>query len=413
MVGKASIWLVLGFSSLFMIYNSNLLSFENDSIEAFGDYYTETVATNIARSGANMANNLLFLSPNWTTGFDNIAYSNGTLNVTVNSLTGNKREIVSEGTFNGVTKTIRIVLQPSNFAKFGNFYDQLSAAPATGDTFDGPFHSNDYLNVYGDPVFLGKTTCKKGIKKWYTPSNPQFLGGFETGVNLPLTFNSTDYSSQASGGKLFQGVPGNSFVDVDLTFNIDGTVTHKSRLSNNGISWDPWSSSTTEPLTAMAPNGLIYIDKGNITVRGTLSGRTTIATSKKGGNKMGNIYIDNDLVYKTNPLVAPSTDLLGLVAEDKITVTYDNSRGDINIHATMFSSGDGLNIERYSDYTSINSMKIVGGLIAKTTKATAVYSHGNPIKGYRYVHKFDDRFLTQIPPFFPTTGGYEIISWYE
>ncbi|MBS4035009.1 MAG: hypothetical protein KGZ85_11135, partial [Ignavibacterium sp.] len=176
----------------------------------------------------------------------------------------------------------------------------------------------------------------------------------------------------------------------------------------------PWGPYITEPINTLSPNGVIFIDKGNVTMRGTVHGQVTVATSKKGGNGMGNVYIDSDIVYKDDPRTNPnSEDMLGIVCEDKIEVTFDNSRGDINIHATMFAQHDGLNIESYSSYTKINNMNILGGLIAKDTKPTASYSGGKPTKGYRFIHKFDDRFLKTVPPYFPTTGGLEIVSWLE
>ncbi len=71
-------------------------------------------------------------------------------------------------------------------------------------------------------------------------------------------------------------------------------------------------------------------------------------------------------IHLTNPAC---DDMLGMVAENKVTVTYDNSRGDINIHASIFSQKDGLVIERYNDYTSAHNMNLVGGIIGQKLQA--------------------------------------------
>ena len=57
----------------------------------------------------------------------------------------------------------------------------------------------------------------------------------------------------------------------------------------------------------------------------------------------------------------------------KVTVPYDNSRGDINIHASIFSKKDGMVIERYNDYTTAHNMNLVGGVIGQNVQPTATY----------------------------------------
>ena len=171
-------------------------------------------------------------------------------------------------------------------------------------------------------------------------------------------------------------------------------------------------------LNTLAPNGVIYVEKGNLRVEGTLNGRATIVASQKGDATAGQVFITNSLQYEKNPLTNPACDdMLGMVAENKVTVTYDNSRGDINIHASIFSQKDGLVIERYNDYTTAHNMNLVGGVIGQKVQPTATYQliSGKyvPIRGYSYVHKYDTRFLKVRPPFFPSTKFYRVVSWYE
>lgn len=41
-------------------------------------------------------------------------------------------------------------------------------------------------------------------------------------------------------------------------------------------------------------------------------------------------------------------DMLGLVAEKEVIVPFNNARGDINIHASIFAEDGGMKIESYS-----------------------------------------------------------------
>lgn len=418
MFGKGAIFFVLGFSGIFMFYAMQLLNYSTTSLDVYSRYYQTTMSNNLALTGANFACSAIYQTPGWSAGYNNISFAGGNIKVTVDNLPKDRKRITSISDFNGYKDTVIVLVQPSSFSKFGNFYSKLSAYPATGDTFDGPFHTNDNLNVWGDPVFLGKTTSKKALVKKRNPSNPVFYGGYETGVNIPLNLNTNDYRTIASGGgKLFEStVSSKSFIDVDLAFNNDGSVTYKQRVGKNKTTWDSWSAPVTVPVSFLAPNGVMFIAKGNVTMRGTVNGQVTVVTGKQGGDGMGNVFIDNSITYKNDPRTNPaSSDMLGIVADESITVTYNNSRGDIDIHATMFSQKRGLEIENYSSYSTIHNMRILGGIIGEDVYPTASYSSstGKPTKGYRFIHKFDKRFLVGAPPKFPTTTGMEIISWYE
>lgn len=453
--------LVLGFSLIFMSISNNFNTLTIKSIEGYSNYFVETMAYNIAVSGANMAANQIFIDRTWEAGYSNLSLNGGTLNVFVsNTASGASGKIkichippgsygsrhtlelpasaiaahlahgdylgvcdsaqgydsqiatiVSEGTYNGVTKTINVELRPASFAKYGNFYTTISAQPATGDTFNGPFHTNGKLYTYGRPVFWGKVTTKSGLVMQGTPKDPKFYGGYQTGVDIPNDFDTTGMRTSAS--KVFKDTTGTGkTTDVKLYFNSDGTVTYSSRLGTGS-----YSTAKTVPLSTLAPNGMIYVEKGNIYTKGTLNGRATIVATKKGSSGYGKVIMEDNLQYASDPKTNPaSDDMLGIVAESDIRIQDNsNTRGkDIITQASMYSVGgtvgpdDGLVSQSF-----LGSWRITGGIIASDTRVTATYSGSTPIKGLRFVHKYDDRFMTQVPPFFPKTKYYEIVSWFE
>lgn len=417
MGGKVSLMLVLAFSGLFALLGKNLLDFQTTATENYVDYYSETIAHNIAVSGANMAANQIYINKFWGAGYSNLPMSDGILDLSVTDFGLDNKMITSVGYYNGIKDTVLVRLAPKNFAQYGNFYNKFFAWAATGDTFRGPFHTNDWLQCYGDPVFMGYTTTKKGVKKYNSKSHPEFHGGLDEGVSIPLEFDTSTIRQAAfDGGKIFTDTTGtNKELEVKIVLNSDGTATYSWQIGSGG-----WSSPQTKALSMLAPNGVIYVEKGNVFLEGTLSGQLSIVASRKGAGvkKAGVVYITDDIKYNINPLTNPSsTDMLGIIAEDHVIVEYNPGTGDLDIQASIYSQADGLEIEDYDKYPSAHNMNILGGVIGERVLPTAKYKWDGtkyvPTNGYSYVHQFDSRFFHTVPPYFPKTKYYKIVSWYE
>lgn len=419
MGGKASILMVLGFSMIMLIFSYNYSRLTVGAVDNEVQYYKETIAQNIAISGANIGANQLFLSKTWSSGFTNVSFNGGRFTVTV-STSGDLKTVTSVGTYEGVSKTVRVILRPSYYAKFGNFYSSMSAQPATGDTFFGPFHVNSTMYTYGTPVFWGKTTSKGKLSMGGVPKDPKFYGGYESGIDIPLEFDTTGMRSAAqAGGKVFMDTLNKKYdINISLQFNADASVTWKySRNDGKNI----WTAPRTESLSTLAPNGIIYIEKGNLYVKGTVNGRYTVVASSRGSSKSGFVYQQDDIIYNVNPVTNPaSTDILGIVAEKDVRIEYnaDTRWQDVKTHASIFSlkgsvgPADSLISQAY-----LGTWEINGGIIAKTTRQTATYGtvggKSVPIKGLKVKHIYDERFRDYVPPYYPNTKHYEIVSWFE
>lgn len=415
MGGKVSLLLILGFSGIFALMGRSLLNFSNEASDNFYDYYTGTRAHNIAVSGANMAANKLFLNKAWLTGFDDLAIDGGTLDVIVDTFETYNRRVYSIGNYGGISDTVIVTLEPKNFAQYGNFYDQNNAWWATGDTLRGPFHTNDYLKTYGRPVFLGYATTTKGVKLYNSNAFPEFQGGLETGVYIPLEFDTSLIRVAAyDNGKIFRDTTGsNKITDVKIELKGNGNIEYSLNIDNNG-----WTPNVTTPLSTLAPNGVIYVEKGNVYIKGTLNGQLSVVATRKGSSYAGKIHITDDVRYNTDPRIySTSTDMLGLIAEQNVQLDFDASRGDIDIQASIYSQNDGLVIENYQNYPGASNMNLLGGIIGKKLRATATYGWNGQdyyvTHGYSYVHNFDERFYEQVPPFFPKTKYFKIVSWLE
>ena len=83
MSGKGSTFLVFGFSIIFLVVQNNFNSLSTRSVDNLTEYYMETIAHNIAVSGANMAANQIFLDADWNAGYEDVQFSGGEFDVSV------------------------------------------------------------------------------------------------------------------------------------------------------------------------------------------------------------------------------------------------------------------------------------------------------------------------------------------
>src|SRR5690554_7142502 len=86
MAGKASLLLVLGFSMLFLVFGHNFNSVSTRTVENFTDYYSKTVAHDLAVSGANLGANAVYIDNNWKAGYKNLKLNGGTVDVKIDVL---------------------------------------------------------------------------------------------------------------------------------------------------------------------------------------------------------------------------------------------------------------------------------------------------------------------------------------
>lgn len=152
---------------------------------------------------------------------------------------------------------------------------------------------------------------------------------------------------------------------------------------------------------------------------GTLDGYLTIASS-------GDIYITNDILYAEES--PTSDDILGIYAQNSVIIKNDED----------FEPGVGKPITVDASIMALNELTIypfegsdhagnpvgrkpgailhINGGVTQNTRGTM--GHFNPVAnkvedGYVKDYRYDERLKSMPPPFFPTTGEPEIISWKE
>jgi hypothetical protein len=409
MGGRAILIIVLGFSITLLTIGSRFGKTSNDSVTNYTNYYFQQMAHNIAISGANLAANQFYLASNWTAGINNLSLGGGTVTVTMtipgDPLT-NLHVITSTGTYRGVRSTVTINFVKMYFSRYAYCSNNENGVWwANQDTVIGPFHTQDYLNVYGTPHFNPTPSfvgTYKGINKYNSTSSPIVtnnairIGDYQT---ISQSGVSTLESNANSGGYTFTGHD-----TVYLTFAVD-SIRYKFSYKT---AW------TTKKTSTFAPNGSIVADNAILRIQGTIAGQLTVGASYN--TKGGTIYIDGDVLYKNDPLANPaSTDLLGIVAQNNIYVTNNAANNNsVSIDAALYAQSGGFGAEDYSTRPKSGYIYLLGGITQYSRLPVGTLdSRGNISTGFSKRYDYDTRLLKLIPPNFPKTDSYQIISWYE
>ena len=402
-MGRSSVMMVIGFNMVFMAIGFNISKISTTAYENYLQYFNRSTAHRIAASAANMACSEVSFVPNWRAGYSNVSYLGGEYTVVVSDLDSGRIQITSDAEYNGSSARVRIVLGISSFSKFAYFSNiEGGIYWITGDTVWGPFHTQQKLTVAGEPVFYGKVTSKNGLQKNPSSSKPKFYGGFQRGISIDLPSNLNPLVAAAqNGGAYFNNE------DLWLTLNANATVTVRVGSAT--------ATPTTTPLATFAPNGVILANNGNMHIQGHVSGKLTISATGSSGAAKGNVWVDSSVTYVNSPLSGGSSDMLGIVADNNVIVTDNaNNSGNVNVHATVFSRSGGLTAENHNTRAAGGTLSVLGGIQQYQRGPVGAFSGSGTIAtGFRKNYKYDERLYVDTPPFFPTTGSYEVLSWYE
>jgi hypothetical protein len=416
----SSLIMIMGFSTALLVIGSNISKVSSGAIENYTYYYESSAAHAIASSAINLCARAIYENSLWRGGISHKQLNGGWIDsCTVRDVGGQQVRMSAYASFQGVQRVVSCLLQPSSFSRYAYYTTtDMSGYWVTGDTCWGPLHINNLLNVAGKPVFIGRATTLNGIHRYTNPQNstnaldrPVFKGGFDAGINvdLPSDFSTLKNAAAAGGRKITGGQ------DVYIEFHHNGKIWWKRDNNWGGGGWNK------DDLSDFAPNGAFFAEGVNVHVRGEVHTRVTIGCGgTTGSNSEGNIWLDDDVYYRNDPRYGPSSDMLGLVAENKLMIADDadnhGPNNDYILMACVFSRSDGLWAEHYNTRGVEGKLTTVGSQVAKVGGYTGVFSGDPPviIHGFKPGGNFyDERLMVSSPPFFPTTGNYEVLSWYE
>ncbi len=420
MVGRGTLLVIIGYTLMFGFTGKYWTRVATNSVDNFVSYYNETAAHSIAVSAANMGGNQVFLNqPSNARIHFSGEMGGGEYEVEVDSTAGSKMLLTATGTYppagtpGSITDTVHVLFGQTSFCTFGLYTSTMNNVSwDTGDTIRGSFHSDGTFNVEGTPVFYGRVTSRNDITGGGTPI---IYGPFQTGVSIPMPPSAVSnvQAVAASGGAMLNNPLSPLPFEVFMTINSNATVTFHTNFR---------SSDTTVAVSSFAPNGVIFVNNGNLHVHGTVSGRLTVAAGGSQNFGFGNIYINGNLLCASDPRTNPgSSDVLGLVAQGNVSVESDNAYlgwiptrppVDPTIEAAIFAQNGAFNcyFQSRTVYTGLGHVHVYGSItnsyLGSTSDPTGTY-------GYKADYRFDARLANVAPPAFPVTGTYKILSWYE
>ncbi len=415
MGGRASLFLVLGFSLIFMVAGNYFNNMATGTTDNMIKYYQSTKAHNIAASGVNLIVNKLFLDATIPDQTFNFNFDGGTATgvLTTTDTYQNIKRLLCTGTFNGTSTTIRIIFKPSLFSKYAYFSNSEGSNIwwTSGDTVKGPFHTNSSLNVSGHPTFFGRVTIGGSINKYNSSSSANFLGGFQQGIQIAIP------NSGVSNVATIAAQNGAQFSNKSLIyfeFRRD-SVRYRFSTSGSGSTW------TYNLASTFAPNGVIYASNAELHISGTVKGQYTIAASGTNSTTQGNVYLDGDIVYNSDPRTNPnSTDMLGIVAQENVYVTDNtaNNTNGININASIYCQSGSFTAQNYSTRPAAGYINLYGGITQYVrgpvgTFTTDWYGNSYINHGFNKNYQYDNRLLVSYPPAYPGCGTFEVVSWFE
>ena len=362
------------------------------------------------------------------------------------------RSTGSSNNYPNVTRTIEAKYGRRSFAEF-SFISNASTWYGTNITVNGKVHSNNGVRMDGRNTSLvtssqetytcgsetgcyGQSSCNSPCS-WSsstaTCSCPGVWGGGpDSGLwqypatqfyfeNVSFDFGQMQDDADTDGLWL----PPSDYAGYHLLFLSNGTVrVYEVTSTNYYYGYDSsdgcqrrYQRIVNESLigTYNVSDVPIIFAEDYLWVEGTVRGRVTVvAAGFPVETSVVDIWIPNNILYTTNN----GSDVLGLIAQRDIYFARTVPES-FQINAVLFAQGGHVIRHSYSSscggsstHNVKDALTIVGSVIS-STKPYWNWGSG-PTSGFitRTV-TYDPNVLYNPPPYFPTSGEYEFISWSE
>jgi hypothetical protein len=414
--------LVMGFAVALTFISYNMNEFSSQALNNMTSYNDATTSHELALTGANVGLSKFYVDTTWEgplTESCSSAQLTGSFTVSVIDAPGGQKILRSisscPSSASGTLKDTVDVCMSTQSDNSLTLYAWMTNNTGNvfwnnGDTIWGPAHSNGNVHIAGSPVFAGKFTTSKH----FDPPNVGkgtnqaiFKNGYETGVmQIPMPSNlNMLVNASNTGGKHYVG---------DIAVNLlPGTG-----ADNDGLALVTILSSgltDTVKLSAGGFNGVI-LSNGNVSVKGTLDGKLTVTS-------LQNLTITDDVLYEVDPRNAPSTDVLGLVAQSNIIIADNTANhSSCNVDASMLALTGSVQAQNLGSLPLCGTLTTFGSIIQNQEQEVGVYTAkgggksaltGGFAKNFRYDTRLADGSFR--PPYFPgySAGSYAIVNWWE
>ena len=337
--------------------------------------------------------------------------------------------------YSAVKRVVAVQYGKPSFAQY-SFLSNASSWYGVGITVNGKVHSNNGIRMDGTNTSL------------VTSANETYTCGSETGCSPPqqkpgvwgsggdaglwqfpvptvdfdaISFDFTNMKNEAVSNGLH--LEPSQAQGYHLVFANDGTVRVYQVTSTNYYNY--YDAGTCQRLyqriaseTLMGTYNVsatpIIFAEDYLWVEGVVKGRTTVVAARFPIDSSNmNIWIRSNLTYAAYD----NTNSLGLIAQNDIYFARDIPN-DFKIDAALMAQKGKIIRHRYSSYCSGTSGAVKNSLTINGTVISFLKSYWNygspPSSGFvtRQI-TYDSNLLYAPPPYFPTSGEYEFISWIE
>jgi hypothetical protein len=333
----------------------------------------------------------------------------------------------------------------------------------SADVIKGPLHSNDAINISGDPQFNDDVTTSwndPSGRGWLGAGSPSFANAGDPSYVDPLTLPPSNSAiraeadgDQGGSGCLYTG-PTKIIMNSTGTLNVVSPFTKRTNpgcgpgngltLPTNGVIFVQNVPATTTdpnytsgcPYAGSYPPGLPVPLSGDLTtygcrdgdifISGTLNGKLTVAADH-------NIVIVDNVQYAP-PGFAGSQSVLGLIANNYVQVFHPvncasgtSSSCNLNIpgrstpfnnpivQAAILSVQHSFGEQNYTVGAPLGTLNVTGAIAQRYRGPVGTFSGSFIATGYAKNYVYDTRLKYLSPPKFldPVKSGWQVATWAE
>ncbi len=347
--------------------------------------------------------------------------------------------------FPNVQRTIKVQYGIPSFSEY-SFLSNATSWYGAGVTVNGPIHSNNGIRMDGTNTSLvtsAKLEYNCGTETGCFPPEPKpgvWGSGGDQGLwDFPvpavdfdtISFDFAQMKADAETSGLYldnSGAGGYHMLfladgtfrvyKVNSTNFIEGYSVPGQGLGQEGIGGcrNLYQIITDETLigTYNVTDSPIVFAEDNIWAEGVISGRLSLVAARFPIISSDvNIWIPNNITYTTYD----GSDVLGLVSQNNVFIARDVPE-DFQIDAVLMAQSGKVIRHGYFDWCggaegAVKQSLTINGSIISYFKSYWNFGSG-PDSGFitRQIN-FDTNALYDPPPYYPTQGSYEFISWIE
>jgi len=312
---------------------------------------------------------------------------------------------------------------------------KFSSLPCTeivfvsGESINGPLHTNDELNICGSPVFgrspsdlIEVSSPPPGYRSsggsGCGSTSPNFRGTYLTNAPVLTPPSTNDSLKNVQGAAVYSGQTRIQLSGTSMTVTTASGSMSTTPIPSSGVIYvaNSTTSSCSNAYSPYARNTTMYPSSsacGNVYVSGSYSGQLTIAAEN-------DVIVDNDLCRGSCSGSPSGNGLLGLIANNFIrvyhpltptnnTTAWGNCNGTSNgsgtqtnlrIDAAMLAIQHSFVVDHFNCGNPLGTLTVNGAISQKFRGPVGTVSGTNPVSGYSKNYSYDDRLRYLAPPKF-------------